>query len=241
MRRELQLVEHRRVALGPSRRRVVDAGDVDLRHAQVERRRLAHAALAERRQDVADVVEERPVRSDHEHAVAGEAAAVLEQQVGGAVQGDGRLAGARAALHDEHLVDRRPDHEVLLGLDRGDDLAHRAGALGADLGEHGVGDAAGDVRRVGVVEVLVEVRGELALVEHEAPPQVDAERVGAGGAVERRGDRRPPVDDDRVVGVVLDVAATDVPRLAAGVVRVDAAEEVAGARASGGPPAPPRP
>ena len=148
-----------------------------------------------------------------EHAVAGEAAAVLEQQVGGAVQGDGRLAGARTALHDEHLVDRRPDHEVLLGLDRGDDLAHRAGALGADLGEHRVGDAAGDVGGVGVVEVLVEVGGDLALVEHEAPAQVDAERVGAGGPVERRGDRRPPVDDDRVVLVVLDVAAADVPLL----------------------------
>ena len=226
-----QLVEHRRVALGPGRVRVVDAGDLDLRHAQVEHRRLAHAALAERRQDVADVVEERPVGPDHEHAVAGQAAAVLEQQVRGAVQGDGRLAGARAALHDEHLVHRRPDDEVLLGLDRGDDLAHRAGALGADLGEHRVGDAAGDVGGVGVVEVLVEVRGDLALVEHEAPAQVDAERVGAGGAVERRGDRRPPVDDDRVVARR--------PRCGGGrctsarrrrpVAGVDAPEEVAGA------------
>ena len=214
---ELQLVEHRRVTLRPCRRGVVDAGDVDLRHAQVEHRRLAHAALAERREDVADVVEERPVRPDHEHAVAGEAAAVLEQQVRGTVQGDGGLAGAGAALDDEHLVHRRPDHEVLLGLDRRHDLAHRAGALGADLGEHGVRDAAGHVRRVRVVEVLVEVRRQLTLVEHEAPAQVHAERVGAGGAVERRGDRRPPVDDDGVVGVVLDVAAADVPRLAAGV------------------------
>ena len=68
--------------------------------------RLAHAALAERRQHVGDVVEERPVRPDHEHAVAGEPPAVLEQQVGGAVQGDRGLAGARAALHDQHLVDR---------------------------------------------------------------------------------------------------------------------------------------
>ena len=43
----------------------------------------------------------------------------------------------------------------------------------------------------------------------------DAERVDARGAVERRGDRRPPVDDDRVVVVVLDVAPADVPVLAA--------------------------
>ena len=147
------------------------------------------------------------------------------------MQGDGRLAGARAALHDEHLVDRRPDHDVLLGLDRGDDLAHRAGPLGADLGEHRVGDAAGDVAGVGVVEVLVEVGGDLALVEREAPAQDDAERVGAGRPVERRRDRRPPVDDDRVVVVVLDVAAADVPLLGRrrSVAGVDAPEEVAGA------------
>ena len=148
------------------------------------------------------------------------------------MEGDGGLAGTRATLHDEQLVDRRPDHVVLLGLDRGDDLAHRAGALGTDLGEHGVGDAAGDVGRVGVVEVLVEVGGELAIVEHEAPPQVDAERVGAGRPVERRGDRRPPVDDDGIVLVVLDVAATDVPvlrRAARSVAGVDAPEEVTGA------------
>ena len=152
---------------------------------------------------------------------------MLEQQVGGPVQGDRRLPGAGTSLHDEHLVHRGPDHEVLLGLDRGHDLAHGTGPLGADLGQHRVGDAAGDVRRVGVVEVLVEVRRQLALVEHEATPQVDAQRIGTGRPVERRGDRGPPVDDDGIVGVVLDVAATDVPRLAAGVVRVDAAEEVA--------------
>jgi len=156
---------------------------------------------------------------------------VLEQQVGGAVEGDGRLAGPRTALHDEDLVDRRPDHEVLLGLDGGHDLTHRAGALGADLRQHGVGDAAGDVGRVGIVEVLVEVGAHLALVEREAAAQVDAERVGGGGAVEGRGDRGPPVDHDGVVLVVLDVATADVPLLVArAVARVDPPEELAGAR-----------
>ena len=132
-------------------------------HAQVGDGALAHAALAERRQDVGDVVEERPVGPDDEHAVAGQPATMLEHQVGGAVQGDGRLAGAGTALDDEHLVDRGADDEVLLGLDRRDDLAHRPGALGADLGEHRVGDAAGDVGGVGIVEVLVEVGGDLAV------------------------------------------------------------------------------
>jgi hypothetical protein len=149
------------------------------------------------------------------------------------VEGDGGLAGPGPTLDDEQLVHRRPDHVVLLGLDGGHDLAHRAGALGADLGEHRVGDAAGDVGRLGVVEVLVEVGGDGALVHREAPAEVDTERVRRGGAVERRGDRRPPVDHDGVVAVVLDVAATDVPPLeGAGrsVAGVDAAEEVAGSR-----------
>ena len=192
---------------------VVDTGDVDLRHAQVEHRALAHAALTERRQDVGDVVEERPVRADDQDAVAGEAATVLEQQVRGPVQRDGGLAGAGTALHDEDLVDRRPDDDVLLGLDRGDDLAHGAGPLGADLGEHRVGDAAGDDGRVGIVEMFVEVGGQLTAIEHELPAQIDAERVGAGRPVEGRGDRRPPVDHDRVVVLVLDVAPADVPPL----------------------------
>ena len=169
---------------------------------------------------------------------------MLEQEVRGPVEGDGRLARPRPALHDEHLVDRGADDEVLLGLDRRHDLPHRAGALGADLRQHRVGDAAGDVGGVGIVEVLVEVRRQLAIVEREAPAQVDAERVGRRRAVEGGGDRCPPVDDDRVVVVVLDVAATDVPALgrrSPTVAGVDASEEVAGSRAPADPRAPPPP
>ena len=157
---------------------------------------------------------------------------MLEQEVRGAVQGDRGLAGAGAALHDQRLVDRRTDDDVLLGLDRGDDLAHRTRPGGADLGQHRIRDAGGDVGRVGVVEMLVEVGGHLALGEREPPAEHDAERIDRGGAVERRRDRCPPVDDDRVVLVVLDVAAADVPpldRAAVGRRFVDAAEELAGA------------
>ncbi len=46
-RRQLQLVEHPDVALVAGHRRLVDAGDGDLRDAQIEHRALAHAALAE--------------------------------------------------------------------------------------------------------------------------------------------------------------------------------------------------
>ena len=168
-----------------------------------------------------DVVEERPVRPDDEHPLATEPAAVLEHEVRSPVQSDCGLARARSALDDEHLVHRRTDHDVLLGLDRGDDLAHRAGAGSADLGEHRIGDPAGDVASVGIVEVFIEVGGDLGAppvlsgLEREAATQGDAERVGAGRPIERCGDRRPPVDHDRVVLVVFDVAPPDVPDLLA--------------------------
>jgi hypothetical protein len=87
---------------------------------------------------------------------------MLEQQVRGTVQTDGRLPRAGATLHDEALVERGTDDDVLLGLDGGDDLTHLAGAGGADLGQHRVGDAGAGGLVVGVVELLVEVAGQLA-------------------------------------------------------------------------------
>ena len=209
---------------------LVDATDLDLRQTQVERRALPDGALAERGQHVGDVVEERPVGPDDQHAIAGQSAAVLEQQVGGAVEGDGGLAGAGSALHDQGLVDRRPDHDVLLGLDRRHDLAHRPRPGGADLGQHRIGNAARDLTSRGIVEVLVEIGDQLAFVEREPPAERHPEGVDCGRPVERRRDRRPPVDDDRIVGVVLDVASPDVPLVDAATSTrfVDASEEVAG-------------
>ncbi len=120
---------------------------------------------------------------------------MLEHQVGRTMQRHRRLAGAGPALHDQHLVDRRADDDVLLGLDRRHDLAHRPGAGGADLGEHRVGDAARHVGGVGVVEVLVEVGGQLAAVAVafvERPSKL-VPRLGPNRdfTPERRG--RPPV------------------------------------------------
>ena len=62
--------------------------------------------------------------------------------------------------------------------------------------------------------------------QREPPAVRQPERVDAGGAVERRGDRRAPVDHHRVVVTVLDVPATDVPPVAG---LVDPPEELAGA------------
>ena len=67
--------------------------------------------------------------------------------------------------------------------------------------------------------------------QREPAAMAQAERVEHGGAVERCRDRCPPVDGDRIVVAVLDVAAADVPAVATvRRVLVDAAEEVAGAR-----------
>ena len=95
---------------------------------------------------------------DDEHPLAVELLPVLEEQEGGPVEPDGRLAGARAALHHEAGVERRADHDVLLRRDGGDDVAHLAGARPLELGEQRIGDPAvvGGVDAVGVVEHLVE-------------------------------------------------------------------------------------
>ena len=143
------------------------------------------------------------------------------------MQRDRRLPRSRTALHDQHLIERRTDHDVLLALDRRDDLAHLAGPFGADLGEHRIGDPARHLPFIGIVEVLVEIGRDLAVVEREPTAKRDAERVDRGRPIEGRRDRRAPVDDDRIVTVVLDVASSDVPAI--GLV-VDPPEEVTGTR-----------
>ena len=52
----------------------------------------------------ADVAQERRVGADDQHAAAREPVAVGVEQVGGAVQRDRGLAGARPALHHQHAA-----------------------------------------------------------------------------------------------------------------------------------------
>ena len=179
--------QHAGVALQPGDLGGVGPIDVDAGRRQFDHRALQDGSLAEAGQHVGDVLEEGAVGPDDQHPVAGEPAPVLEQEVRGAVQADGRLAGAGPALDDQAAVERGADDDVLLGLDGGDDLAHRAGPGGADLGQHRIGDAAGAVVGVGVVEVLVEIRRDLGdavavgLVtspQREAAAEAETERVG---------------------------------------------------------------
>ena len=83
----------------------------------------------------------------------GQPAAVGVQQVRGTVQRDGGLAGAGAALDDEHAVVVGADDPVLLGLDGLDDVAHPAGAAGGQRRQQ-----RGLVRQL-VVAVAVAVAG----------------------------------------------------------------------------------
>ena len=87
------------------------------------------------------------------------------------------------------------DDLVLLGLDRRDDVAHRPGARPLDLGGE---DARCGRLAVAVGQALVLVGREPTAVHPEPAAQVDAHRLGRGGAVVGRGDPRAPVDDHRV-------------------------------------------
>ena len=91
---------HPRVALQLGDLVGVARFDLDLGH-ETRDRRQRDAGLAERREDLLDVAQEERVRSDDEHALALEGEAVRVEEVRGAVQRDGGLAGARTALDEQ--------------------------------------------------------------------------------------------------------------------------------------------
>ena len=115
---------------------------------------------------------------------------------------------------DEHAGDVGADRFVLFGLDRGDDVAHAAGAVAFERGEQRA--LAGDrqpfvVDRVLVEHLVVEADQLAALAGDEVTAAHDVHRLDRGRPVEGLGDRCPPVDDERRVLVVLDGEAPDVP------------------------------
>ena len=129
------------------------------------------------------------------------------------MQPDRGLAGTRRSLHAYRRRGVGADDLVLLRLDRGDDVAHRADARALDLVDEDL--AAPDVARLGRDEVLVLVGGEPAVVYAEPAAQPHAHRLAARGPVERAGQLGAPVDDDRVAQLVVDVPPADVPALLA--------------------------
>jgi hypothetical protein len=128
------------------------------------------------------------------------------------VQGDRGLSGTRAALDDQNAGEGGPDDLVLLPLDRGDDVAHPAGAGPLERADEDLGpgqtQAATGVVPLGVEELVLEVQ-HLGAVREEVASQLQAHRVGTGRPVERLGDGGPPVDDQRFLIRVRDGQPTD--------------------------------
>ena len=162
-----------RVRLQPRNVQRLLARDLDpvekLRHGA-----LLDRFLAERGQHVRDVVHERRVRADDEHAA--QLLAVRVEEPRRAVQPDGGLAGARAALHDERAVGIGGDQPVLVRLDRRDDVAHPPLAAALELLEQEVRHrcALDD----GAVERLVGDVDDAPAVRAVAAPLGDALRIG---------------------------------------------------------------
>ena len=101
------------------------------------------------------------------------------EQVGRAVQGDGGLAGAGAAAHDQHAGEIGADRFVLLRLDGGDDVTHATRAFAVERSEQGALPHHGEAGVVGGLGV------EDLVVESDQAPAVGLE-VAAAGDVHRR-------------------------------------------------------
>ena len=146
------------------------------------------------------MVQERLVGPDHQHAVAFEPVPLGVEQVGDAMQRDDGLSGSGATFDHQHSGVIEPDDLVLFGLDCRHDVAHPVTARRADRREQrrvatfaGTGTAQ-DL--IGEIEHLTPASVELA-----APPHVL--RARRGGDIERARGRRPPIEQQRLVFVLL--------------------------------------
>ena len=190
--------------------------------------------LTEGRQHPLDVRGVGRRGADDEDAAGLVAAPVAVEEVGGAVQGDDRLAGTGAAGDLGDAAGAGPDRLVLVALDRRDDVAHPGAAAAGQRGHEGaVADDDEVGRRLGDHEVVLDA-DDVGALAAQHPPAQHAHRLDRGRAVERRGGRGAPVDDQRLVVVVADAEPPDVAdlplRAAVGVglrrvVDVEAAED----------------
>ena len=201
-------------------------------------RGLDDGLLTERGENLRDVAQEGPARAEHEHAVAGQARVVVEEE-GRPVQPDGGLAGAGSALDGEEPVQRGADDLILLGLDRRDDVEHLARPGPFELGQQGIAaaQAGGPGVTVAGSEEVVGDGDDGVAIDHDLPPPGQPQGILDACPIEGDSDGGPPVDHHGVGPIVLDVAPADVPRRT--VLLVDAPEEQR-ARAVGEQRDPPR-
>jgi hypothetical protein len=139
---------------------------------------------------------------------------VRVEEVRRAVQADSRLAGARRALHGDRAADVGAHYHVLLGLDGGDDVAHRTDTRPLDLRLEDRGVLL--VRLAGRGQVLVLVGGQPPVLEAVPTAQGHPHRLAPRGAVEGQAHRRPPVHHHRLAARLGHVPAADVEALAGG-------------------------
>ena len=207
---------HLRVALEP--RHLVGLRAVgDGARQQVGDRRGDDPGLPERGQHLVDVAQEGPARAEQQHTGTLQRAAMGVEQVGGAVQGDGGLAGAGTALDHQRTGQRRPDDRVLLGLDGGDDVAHPSRSAGGQRREQGaLPGEHGEIAVVQPVEVqhLVLDAGDGPAAGDQVAAPDHAVGPRGGRAVEGLRGRRAPVREQRGVLVVGEPDPPDVARRA---------------------------
>lgn len=212
-----QHLQHPRRALDAGHCRLVVRGGLRAVHEGPDGADRDLPLLAQGRQHAFGVRDEQRRRRDDEDA-ARVPPSVLVEQVRGAVQGDGGLAGAGPAGHLGDGRGGRPDHQVLLGLDGGDDVAHGVAAglpegrhqrAVADDGQRGAVQGGG---QLGAHQIVLDAE-DLAALGADDPAPYDPAGVDGCRAVERRGGGRAPVDDQRRVVGVQDPDPADVQRL----------------------------
>ena len=219
------------VALHACRERIVGSVDriacpLHVVH-QIGEHDLLDTGLAQRRQHTLDVAQEYAVGPDDQHALIFQRETIRVEQVGSAVQRDDGLAGAGTTLHHQHAGLWAADDLVLLALDGGDDVAQLAGAATFESGEQravatdavgslgGLSDVVvlGPDAKVTLAEQFVLQAQQLPAVHVEVPPAHQAQRVAAGGTVERLGHGGTPVDHHGVAVLVGDGQPADVKAL----------------------------
>ncbi len=157
-----------------------------------------------------DVLHERPVRADDEDALPRVPLAKGVEQPRRTVKPDGRLARAGPTLDDEWTIRFPGDQPVLVGLDRGDDVAHVRLAAALELLEQEVADGR-PVERRAVQHLVGEVEQPTA-VGTEASAEHHALRFDRGGGVEGPRGGRLPVHDHLLALFVVHPASADVER-----------------------------
>ena len=210
-----QHLHHAKVALDGRGRFVVEAIDAHTRPEQVAEHGDLDAGFAERRQHLLDVGEEEPVGTDDQHTLTLEREAMRVEEIGGTVQRNDRLAGAGAALHEQHARHRGTDDLVLLALDGGDDVAESTGAARFDgRDQRSLASHFAFARRIGqFAEEFVVDTEQGAAAGGEVTPALDTHRFATGGPVEGFGHGSSPVDDDGILLSVPDAHPADVELL----------------------------